>query len=145
MILEKGELVTKVKALLEEERRTRERQRLVEEQEEQEALDRQREMFAENERAKQQKEGSKADTKEDEQNDRDGAGSPSGSEPPTIRGTAATLERTGLCVICQDEEANIAIVDCGCVCCFLTGECPLLSPSSAADILPCVVVVRTWS
>lgn len=28
---------------------------------------------------------------------------------------AANLERTGLCVICQDEEANIAIVDCGCV------------------------------
>jgi hypothetical protein len=25
----------------------------------------------------------------------------------------STLERTGLCVICQDEEANIAIVDCG--------------------------------
>jgi hypothetical protein len=23
--------------------------------------------------------------------------------------------RSGLCVICQDEEANIAIVDCGCV------------------------------
>lgn len=26
---------------------------------------------------------------------------------------AITLERNGLCVICQDEEANIAIVDCG--------------------------------
>lgn len=24
-----------------------------------------------------------------------------------------TAERSGLCVICQDEEANIAIVDCG--------------------------------
>ena len=28
---------------------------------------------------------------------------------PAVR----SLERTGLCVICQDEEANIAIVDCG--------------------------------
>ena len=26
---------------------------------------------------------------------------------------AAHLERTGLCVICQDEEANIVVVDCG--------------------------------
>lgn len=26
---------------------------------------------------------------------------------------AINLERNGLCVICQDEEANIAIVDCG--------------------------------
>ena len=26
---------------------------------------------------------------------------------------AAALERNGLCVVCQDEEANIAIVDCG--------------------------------
>jgi len=26
---------------------------------------------------------------------------------------AMNLERNGLCVICQDEEANIAIVDCG--------------------------------
>ena len=26
---------------------------------------------------------------------------------------ALNLERNGLCVICQDEEANIAIVDCG--------------------------------
>jgi hypothetical protein len=26
---------------------------------------------------------------------------------------AVNLERNGLCVICQDEEANIAIIDCG--------------------------------
>lgn len=26
---------------------------------------------------------------------------------------AISLERNGLCVICQDEEANIAVVDCG--------------------------------
>jgi hypothetical protein len=28
-------------------------------------------------------------------------------------GTAVDLERNGLCVVCQDEEANIAVVDCG--------------------------------
>ena len=33
--------------------------------------------------------------------------------PPKMQGSAFTLERTGLCVVCQDEEANIAIVDCG--------------------------------
>ncbi|KZP25081.1 hypothetical protein FIBSPDRAFT_403396 [Athelia psychrophila] len=34
---------------------------------------------------------------------------------PPVSQMAADLERTGLCVICQDEDANIAIVDCGCV------------------------------
>ncbi|CCM04896.1 uncharacterized protein FIBRA_07092 [Fibroporia radiculosa] len=33
--------------------------------------------------------------------------------PPKAQAMASRLERTGLCVICQDEEANIAIVDCG--------------------------------
>jgi len=39
--------------------------------------------------------------------------------PPPMSGAnsrpamAITLERNGLCVICQDEEANIAVVDCG--------------------------------
>ncbi|KAH9939543.1 hypothetical protein B0H21DRAFT_825125 [Amylocystis lapponica] len=32
---------------------------------------------------------------------------------PSAQAMASHLERTGLCVICQDEEANIAIVDCG--------------------------------
>ena len=35
------------------------------------------------------------------------------ASPPPMMGTAADLERNGLCVVCQDEEANIAIVDCG--------------------------------
>ncbi|KZT65308.1 hypothetical protein DAEQUDRAFT_731575 [Daedalea quercina L-15889] len=35
---------------------------------------------------------------------------------PKAQAKAAQLERTGLCVICQDEEANIAIVDCGHLC-----------------------------
>ena len=43
--------------------------------------------------------------------------SPSGSKPhpkPT------SAERSGLCVVCQDEEACIAIVDCGCfISCFV--------------------------
>ena len=40
--------------------------------------------------------------------------SPKSAPVPTSRpGMAINLERNGLCVICQDEEANIAIVDCG--------------------------------
>nr|VWO94511.1 Uncharacterized protein [Ganoderma boninense] len=38
---------------------------------------------------------------------------PNGTLPPNAQAMASRLERTGLCVICQDEEANIAIVDCG--------------------------------
>lgn len=36
-----------------------------------------------------------------------------GASPPKARAPVGRAERTGLCVICQDEEANIAIVDCG--------------------------------
>ncbi|KAI0070110.1 hypothetical protein K474DRAFT_1693911 [Panus rudis PR-1116 ss-1] len=67
---------------------------------------------------------------------------PKAPASPTPRGTmsaqaqqmASHLERTGLCVICQDEEANIAVVDCGhlamCRNCSdlimkTTKECPL--------------------
>jgi hypothetical protein len=35
------------------------------------------------------------------------------ASPPPIMGTSADPERNGLCVVCQDEEATIAIVDCG--------------------------------
>jgi regulator of protease activity HflC (stomatin/prohibitin superfamily) len=33
--------------------------------------------------------------------------------PPKVQQMATDLERSGLCVICQDEEANIVVVDCG--------------------------------
>ncbi|KAI9066995.1 hypothetical protein FKP32DRAFT_1589020 [Trametes sanguinea] len=38
---------------------------------------------------------------------------PTSTLTPKAQAMASRLERTGLCVICQDEEANIAIVDCG--------------------------------
>ena len=59
---------------------------------------------------------------------------PTSTLPPSAQAMASRLERTGLCVICQDEEANIAIVDCGhlamCRTCAdlimsSTRECPL--------------------
>jgi Zinc finger, C3HC4 type (RING finger) len=39
------------------------------------------------------------------------APSPQASAPPPP--PPRPIERSGLCVVCQDEEANIAIVDCG--------------------------------
>ncbi|KAG1718568.1 uncharacterized protein EDB91DRAFT_1184924 [Suillus paluster] len=39
---------------------------------------------------------------------------PSSSSPqPSSPPRTTYMERSGLCVICQDQEANIAIVDCG--------------------------------
>jgi hypothetical protein len=35
------------------------------------------------------------------------------ASPPPMMETSADLERNGFCVVCQDEEANIAIVGCG--------------------------------
>ncbi|KAG6886885.1 hypothetical protein C0995_003593 [Termitomyces sp. Mi166 len=139
-ILEKGDLVAKVKALVEDERRDRERQRALQEAEEQEAIERQRAMLEEHRRAQvEMEQRARAEeqawaqtgapgwgfaTGEDAAENAETEGSPKRSTsppapapspktPPKTRGTAADLERTGLCVICQDDGANIAIVDCG--------------------------------
>jgi len=111
MILEKGELVKKVKDLVEEERRGRERQRILEEQEEQERIERQRVMMEEYERSHREK-GERENT---ERTESPGASSSTVPQPlpPKAQAMASNLERNGLCVVCQDEEANIAIVDCG--------------------------------
>lgn len=101
MIIEKGELVSKVKALVEEERKERERDAEIKRREEAEDLERQRERLEELRRLKDQKDGKTVDPDAKD------------ALPPKAQAMAATLERDGLCVICQDEEANIAIVDCG--------------------------------
>ncbi len=105
IILEKSDLVSKVTALVEDEKRERERQRLAEEQEEQERIQRQREMMEDFERARQAEAQQKSETDE----------APASPSPPATPPKAPPIftERGGLCVICQDEEANIAIVDCG--------------------------------
>ncbi|KAG5341353.1 hypothetical protein C0989_011232 [Termitomyces sp. Mn162] len=145
-ILEKGDLIVKVKSLIEDERRDRERQRALQEAEEQEAMERQRVMMEEHRRAQERErerpkadqgqadtgaaaersgfvvsecQGESAATQNQETEESSQSSTPStalappSKSPPKTRGTVADLERTGLCVICQDEEANIAIVDCG--------------------------------
>ncbi|RDB29786.1 hypothetical protein Hypma_013949 [Hypsizygus marmoreus] len=126
MILEKGELVGKVQVLVDAERRDRERQRALEQQEEAERIEQQRVQMEEYKRIQREREERIAaekrraqgqDAEDTRKSTDDGeagtSDAPAPPLPPKTRGTASDLERTGLCVICQDDEANIAIVDCG--------------------------------
>lgn len=114
-ILEKDDLVRKVTSLIEDEKRERERQRLAEEREEQEKIETQRRMMEEYERKKQEAEKAKEGQDRIDEDAADAApqSSASSSPPPMPKPQPSVVERSGLCVICQDEEANIAIVDCG--------------------------------
>lgn len=133
-ILEKGDLVKKVKDLVNDERRERERQRLAEELEEQERIERQRVMMEEHKRVQREREAARLRAEQETSGEEsaeaadgqmadDGHGAGAGGEaftappppPPGPQAMAANPERASLCVICQDDEANIAIVDCGCV------------------------------
>jgi len=142
-ILEKSDLVEKVMTLIEAEKAERERQRQAEEREEMELMQREmerreavRQRASERERAEREAAGGAADSSTARETGEDqaregGSGEspvqrsedtrsgptpkPPAPTPPNMQGSASTLERTGLCVVCQDEEANIAIVDCGCV------------------------------
>jgi hypothetical protein len=103
LILEKSDLVNKVVTLIEDERRDRER-KAREEELENRAMEEERRMREENQRKTEEDKGKK--------NESTDSAKPAPLHPKA-QAMAATLERTGLCVICQDEEANIAIVDCG--------------------------------
>ncbi|KAF7316297.1 RING-finger domain-containing protein [Mycena indigotica] len=130
--LEKSDLVKKVIDLVEEERRTRERRRLEEEAEEEARIEQQRVMMEQfqrqqRERAERERAEAAAAAQDEHPTPDDSASPPSAptesetefiaaatpSPPPLPKPKAIHVERTGLCVICQDEEANIAIVDCG--------------------------------
>lgn len=157
-ILEKGDLVSKVLTLVEDERKERERQRQMEEMEEMERVQREIEAMEERER----RERMEAATDSSDQfgphsqvdgessshsgrvDGRDGQEASAGdqtvesseqttSAPPFLKQPkvpVSTMERNGLCVICQDEEANIAIVDCGYV---ISPLSPVLVFSTQSD------------
>jgi hypothetical protein len=121
LLLEKSDLVARVHALLDDERQERAREAAIHAREEEEMIARQREMMEEHyyreEEARQDRE--QAHYGDDAQHSEPRA------SPPPMMGTSADLERNGLCVVCQDEEANIAIVDCGYV--FISSQVLLLA------------------
>lgn len=138
LVVEKAELVAKVWTLIKDERRERERHAAMEAAEsaaeeearreaaeERSAAEERREAREHVERAQDDASAVDVDIADEEQAEAHAqtldaappppppkpATSPSPATGPLPRGPQ--LERTGLCVICQDEEANIVIVDCG--------------------------------
>lgn len=131
-VLEKSDLVQKVLTLVGAEKAERERQRLAEDREEMERVQRDIERMEEEERARERRERENHTDRGSPPRRRNPSSSPpahhnreqtSGSNfspppprtpsPSMTQKMASALERTGLCVVCQDDEANIAIVDCG--------------------------------
>lgn len=139
-ILEKDDLVKKVLVLVADEKAERVRQQQMTEREEMERLQRQMENMngtghfeGDTEgQARWQEEGERdreasdsgssfdmpmhrsddSESRENEPNSHPHKSSTPAPQPhPTT--TTSTFERPGMCVICQDEDANIAIIDCG--------------------------------
>ena len=49
----------------------------------------------------------------DDETNRSHSSSTPATSPPHPKAAVSSFERPGMCVICQDEDANIAIIDCG--------------------------------
>jgi hypothetical protein len=96
LILEKSELVLKVQNLIESERQNRERQRLME------AFEQMERDLIEADNAREREEANNGPST-----------SPPKLSTASVRPTSSSLDRDGLCVVCYDNDANIAIVDCG--------------------------------
>lgn len=121
LVLEKSELVDKVWNLVEVEKRDRERERLIHEREEQEAIRRQEEMMERLRRQQMERNsaaspssnrpngGASANEENGREKEKEDQAKPGSPKPLDT----FSLDRDGLCVVCQDEEANVAIVDCG--------------------------------
>ncbi|KAG1823485.1 uncharacterized protein BJ212DRAFT_683996 [Suillus subaureus] len=127
-LLEKGELVARVSTWLEEERTAAEERDIMEreEREQEERERREREEQEERERVEAERsimETELAEPEDDHMHDfAENAEThdesqqhppPPSTSPPPSPPRMTLAERSGLCVICQDQEANIAIVDCG--------------------------------
>lgn len=118
LILEKSDLVARVHALLGDERQERAREAAIHAREEEEIVAQQHTMMEELRRREEQAREDRENEHKDSSArtlDGDSLHPKPQVTPPPMRGTSVDLERNGLCVVCQDEEANIAIVDCGCV------------------------------
>jgi hypothetical protein len=146
-ILEKSDLVRKVLVLVENEKAERVRQRQMEERDEMERLQRamesmhgtnnfERDMEEQTERQQDGDEDQPGNESrldldipihrsDDESRNNEGGhdetnhSHSSSTPPPHPRATGSSFERPGMCVICQDEDANIAIIDCGYVYLFI--------------------------
>ena len=145
-ILEKSDLVRKVLVLVEDEKAERVRQRQIQEREAMERLQRALEaMHGSNhfeqdteEQTERQQDGEDANESrpnsdiplhrsDDESRNNEGGHETNHSQsssipaasPPHPKATGSSFERLGMCVICQDEDANIAIIDCGYVILFI--------------------------
>lgn len=129
-VLEKSELVGRVAELVEDERKRLERQRREEEREEREAREAK-------ERAERQERGEMspgpsngargpdgdlidlmddaglAEAADGEETGKSDSSSDPKSRSPRSPPTGPQAEDRGLCVVCQDEEATLAVVDCG--------------------------------
>ncbi|QRW18908.1 Zinc finger, C3HC4 type (RING finger) protein [Rhizoctonia solani] len=130
--LEKRDLVDRVVTLVEAARVAKEREARLKAAEEEAELEAQRQALEEIDRRKKasvQKDD--AGTSEERESQVD---APVGL-PKAAAHAATKLERDGLCVICQDEDANIAIVDCGHLCLCL--ECSELVMQSSKECPLC--------
>ncbi len=147
LLLEKTDLVERVHALLGDERQERAREAAIHAREE-EVIARQHAMMEEQrlreEHARQERERAYSSV-HTVGNDAQKSGS-NVPPMPAMEEAAAELERNGLCVVCQDEEANIAIVDCGYVLASYRAFRPRDSRSCLfADIWRCAAVARILS
>lgn len=151
-ILEKVELVSRVKQLIETERREREHMARIheaEEREQRERLDAQRR--EEEKRRRREMYRTTVEEVEDQEGPlptsssmsfaEDGAilddappsanekpEPPSATEKPKSKPPSAE-ERSGLCIVCQDQDANIVIIDCGYALLLLSNPIYLTSTS----------------
>lgn len=106
-VLEKGELIKRVNELVDEERKRLERQRVAEEREAREAAG-----LAASPPAKEGVSGEAAGEARDEAHEGSTTPEAVAAKAPPPTGPEGDIDR-GLCVVCQDEEATLAVVDCG--------------------------------
>lgn len=112
MILEKRELVDKVMILVDMERRDRAREQAIHEAEERAAIEQQRLRMEQLRTDAEYRANASASAGFNTSQSRSYP-STRPTSPGPAPATTGFVERDGLCVVCQDEEANVAVVDCG--------------------------------